>query len=344
MHRMNANLNRFLDQTDEAEKSYHEAARHYRRLADDYPDEASFREGAALVARDFASHLQRLGRYPEASAILDESIRLYEELQAAHPDVPTYRRVLANTLLARSDWDFQVGKLSESEAVARRSAELYAQLADTPGTRPEPVDPLFRAMAEHNLAIALREQGHTDEALAAHDAAVERIAGLTKVTNSRDAWSFYHRTRTERAWTLALVPSRAETAIADLESAIAGWDKLIKQLGENPTDLERKAVAGLYCGRIRARLGQRDAAVRDLSSAAKIMEGLVGKQPEIPLYRYDLGRACTSLGRLAGDPREADGWYRKAREMLEAATRRYPENVPYRQALTELDALTGAMP
>ena len=41
---------------------------------------------------------------------------------------------------------------------------LYARLADTPGTRPEPVDPLFRAMAEHNLAITLREMGRINEA------------------------------------------------------------------------------------------------------------------------------------------------------------------------------------
>jgi tetratricopeptide (TPR) repeat protein len=90
--------------------------------------------------------------------------------------------------------------------------------------------------------------------------------------------------------------------------------------------------------------GQRDAAAKDLSAAAKILEGLVGKQPEIPMYRYDLGRTCTALGQLAGDPQEAAGWYRKAREMLDAAVQRYPENALYRQAQKELDALTKAKP
>jgi serine/threonine protein kinase len=341
MHRMNANLSRFLGQTSEAEKSYGEALRHYRRLAADYPDEPGYRESSALVLRDYAGHLQRLGRYQEASGIMDDSIRLYEELLAAHPDESNYRRNLALMLISRSDWDMQVGKLPDSERAARRSAELYAQIAETPGTRPEPVDPLFRAMAEHNLAIALREQGRTEEALAAHDRAVERIAGLTKVSNSRDAWSFYHRTRTERAWTLARVPDRRTEAVADLEGAIQGWDKLIKQLGENPTDLERKGVAGLYCGRVKAMLGQREAAGKDLSAAAKVLEGLVAKQPEVPMYRYDLGRVGTALGQVAGDPQVAAGWYRKAREMLEAALQRYPENAEYRQALKELDALTS---
>ncbi len=289
-------------------------------------------------------HLQKLGHFQEASKIVDDSIRLYEELQRAQPDEPNYQRVLANILISRSDWDFQVGRLAESEMTARKSAALYAKLADTPGTRPEPVDPLFRAMAEHNLAITLREQGRIDEAIAAHDSAVERIAALTKVSNSRDAWSFYHRTRTERAWTLALVPGRSAAAIADLESALLGWDKLIKQLGENPVDLQRKGVAGLYCGRLKTLAGQREAAAKDLTAAATILEGLVGKQPEIPAYRYELGRTYTALGQVGGDPPEVAGWYRKARDMLDAAVQRYPENALYRQALKELDALTKAKP
>jgi tetratricopeptide (TPR) repeat protein len=342
MHRIRANLSRFLDQMAEAEKSYHQSIRLFSRLVADYPADARFREANALALRDFGMYLQKLGRYQEASKIMDDSIRLYEELQRAQPNEPNYQRILANVLLGRSDWDLQVGRLAESERRARRSSALYAQLADTPGTRPEPVDPLFRAMAEHNLAMALREQDRIEEALTAHDRAVETIAGLTKVSNSRDAWSFLHRARTERAWTLGRVPGRSAAAIADLESAILGWDKLIKQLGENPVDLHRKAVAGLYCGRLQTLAGQRDAAVMDLSAAAKILEGLVGKQPEIPMYRYDLGRTCTALGQCANDPQEAAGWYRKARDMLDTALKRYPENALYRQALKDLDTLTNA--
>jgi serine/threonine protein kinase len=344
MHRMNANLSRFLDQTAEAETSYQEAMRHSRRLADDYPDMNAYRELSALISQDYAGYLQKLGRFQQASAILDDSIHLYDGLLASQPGEPKYRRFLALALISRSDWESQVGRLAESERAARRSAELYAQLANTPGVRVEPVDPLFHAMAEHNLALALREQGRIDDALAAHDRAVERILGLTKISNSRDAWSFYHRARTERAWTWGKVPGRSEAAIAELESAILGWDKLIAQLGENPTDVERKAVAGLYCGRLKAQRGQRDAAEIDVTAAAASLEGLVRKQPEIPMYRYDLGRVYVALGQLARDPQEAAARYRKAHEMLDAAIKRYPENAPYRHALKELDALTAGKP
>jgi serine/threonine protein kinase len=344
MYRLNANLSRSLDQTAEAEKSYSQSIRLYRQLADDYPDEPRYRQDTALVMFDFAGQLEHLGRYQEASRILGDSIDLYEGLVAAWPKQPNYQRNLALMLLTRSDWDFQVGHLPNSERAARRSAELYAQLADTPGIRPEPVDPLFHAMAEHNLAMTLREEGRIDDALAAHNSAVERMLGFTKVTNSRDAWSFYHRTRTERAWTAGRVPGRAPAAIAELESAIAGWDKLIKQLGPNPIDLERKAVAGLYCGGLNAKLGRRDAAVKDLSAAATVLQGLIDKQPAVPAYRYDLGRTYTALGQLTGDSQEAAGWYGKARQMLEAALKEYPENATYGQALKELNALTTVKP
>jgi serine/threonine protein kinase/tetratricopeptide (TPR) repeat protein len=344
MYRMRANLCRFLDKMDEAEKSYHEAMRHFGRLVADNAENTRYREDNALTLRDYGSYLQRLGRNQEASRITDDTIRMYEELREAKPDDSNYQRNLATVLISRWDQEYQVGRLAAAEQAARKAVELYAKLAETPGMRPEPVDPLFHAMAEHNLAITLREMGRVGEALAAHDTAVERITGLTKVSNSRDAWSLYHRTRTERAWTLARVPGREAAAVADLESAIAGWDKLIKQQGETPVDLERKAVAGLYCGRIRTQLGQREAAARDLSAAAKVMEPLVGKQPEIPSYRYDLGRIYTALGQLAAEQQAAADWYRKAREMLEGALRRYPENVPYRKALDEVDALTKAKP
>ena len=49
-----------------------------------------------------------------------------------------------------------------------------------------------------------------------------------------------------------------------------------------------------------------------------------------------------ALGRAGSDPQEAAERYRKAREMLDAATQRYPENALYRQALKELDALSGS--
>jgi serine/threonine protein kinase len=344
MYRIRGNLSRFLDKTADAEESYKASIRLLNQLVAEHPTEPRYRELSALTMRDYGGLLQRLGRFQEAIKTADDAIRLYEDLRIARPNQLNYTRNLAGSLLSRSDWVYQVGRFAECERDARKSAELYANLAETPGTRPEPVDPLFRAMAEHTVAMALRELNKIDQALKAHNTAVERISGLTKVTNSRDAWSFYHRTRAERAWTLGKLPDRAAEAIADLESAIAGWDKLIKQLGENPTDLHRKSVASLYSARLKILGGQNDAAAKDLAVAALVLEGLVFKQPAIPMYRYDLGRALTTQGQIAASPEQAAISYRKAREMLNAASKQFPENAFYKQALRELDTAAVAKP
>jgi serine/threonine protein kinase/tetratricopeptide (TPR) repeat protein len=339
MHRFRANLSRHLDQTEEADKSYQISLNLFRGLNADFPEEVKYRELYALVKRDYAEQLERLGRYQEASRLLDESIELYEELLRGQPNESNFQRNLAFMMLTRSDFDFQVGRLADSERSARRSAELYAKVAKA-AVNQQSLDPLFHAAAELNLAVALREQDRLTEANGAHKNAMERMMSLTRVSSARGALSFSFEVKAQRAVTQArITPGSLVGPIADLRGAILGWDWLVAQMGPNPVDLNRKAVASLYSGRLKAQDGQRGEAVKDLLTAATILEELVGKQPEIPKYRYDLGRTYTTLGQLADDGRQADDWRRKAREMLEGALTRYPENSQYRQALTELQAL-----
>jgi tetratricopeptide (TPR) repeat protein len=240
--------------------------------------------------------------------------------------------------------DFQVGRLADSERSARRSAELYAKVAKVPGSQ-QPLDPLFHAMADLNLAVALREQDRLKEADSAHRSAVERMMGLIRVHSTRDTHSFYSEVRAQRAVTQARIPgdlvrpSDLVGPLADLRGAIQGWDRLINQMGPNPVDLNRKAVASLYSGRLKVQAGQRGEAVKDLQTAATILEELVNKQPDIPKYRFDLGRTYTTLSQIADDAQQANDWHRKARAMLDRALTRYPENAQYRKALAELKAL-----
>jgi serine/threonine protein kinase len=339
MHRFRANLSRVHDQTEEADKSYQMSLKLFRGLNADFPEELKYRELYALVNRDYAEQLEKLGRYKEASRLLDESTALYEELLRGRPNHPNYQRNLAHMVLVRSDWDFQVGRLADSERAARRSAELYAKVAKAPVSQ-QPLDPLFHAMAELKLAVALREQDRLTDANIAHRSAVERMMNLTKVTSARDALSFYYEVRAQRAVTQArITPDGLVGPIADLRGAILGWDWIMNQMGPNHLDLNRKAVASLYSGRLKVQHGKRAEAVKDLLTAAATLEELAKKQPEIPRYRYDLGRTYTTLGQIADDAQQANDWYRKARGMLDDALTRYPENAQYRQALTELQAL-----
>lgn len=344
MHRYRANLSRLLNETADAEKSYREASRHYGELAAAHPEDMVHRKDAALTARDLSALLKILGRLKEATEILDASIRVYEELRQASAEGSDYQRILAGMLIDRAEMDYQLGRYLESERAVSRSAELYANLAATPSATPEPLDPLFHCMAEIQRAVSLRELGKVDEALVAHDRVVERLAGLTKLSASRDLLHQYYTARAERARTMALIPDRKAAGLVDLDSAIQGWEQLGKQFPQIPIYPRGQATGNLYRGRLKLLLGQREAAAQDLNAAAEIFEGLVTKHPTIPSYRNGLGRACTTLGQLVADPKQSVEWYRKARDMLEGAVQRNPENVQYRQALAELDALTKSKP
>jgi serine/threonine-protein kinase len=339
-HRYRANLCRLLNETGEAEKSYREARRHYGELAAAHPGDPGYRISLALTSRDVALYLKTLGRLREPTEILDVSIRVYEELWQADPDKATYLRMLALMLLDRAELDYLLGGMTDAERHARRSADLYARLAEKAAAIPEPLDPIFRGMAEIRLAIALRELGRIDDALAVHDRVVERFAGLARISGTRDNLHEYYRSQAERAVTLARVPGRRAAGVADLDSAIAGCEKLSKQFPQVPAYLRSQGSGTLYRGRLKALQGQQAAAVQDLTAAAKIFEGLVGKYPDIPVYRSFLGQTYAALGQVDTDPKKSAEWYRKAREMLDGAVRRSPENAQDRKALADLDALT----
>src|SRR5205085_5210736 len=66
MHRFRANLHRFFDQTEEADKSYQMSLKLFRGLSAEFPEELKYRELYALVKRDYAGQLEKRGRYQEA--------------------------------------------------------------------------------------------------------------------------------------------------------------------------------------------------------------------------------------------------------------------------------------
>ena len=344
MHRYRANLSRSVNDTAAAAQSYREAIRNYSALAASYPEKSLYRENVSETSRDFGLFLNRIGRLKEATEILDQSVRVYEELLLASPNKSSYQRGLANILIDRSDLDYQLGRFPECERSARKSMELYTHLTQTPGSHPETLDPLFRAMAGNRLAMALREQGKIDAALAIHDEVVNQLATQVKVNPTRDFLHAYHRFRTERAWTLTNVPNRQREAVTDLDDAISGWVKLGKQFPDSPLYVQYQGIAGMYRGRLNSLLAQRDAATLDLTAAAKILNGLAEKYKDIIVYRYDLGRTYLVLGKLATDQAEASRNFGLARTALEEVAQKDRENVHYRKALEELNSLQPAKP
>jgi tetratricopeptide (TPR) repeat protein len=342
MNRLRANLSRFLNETSDAEKFYGQARRHYAELAAAHQGESLFREEAVQTSRDFGLFLQNLGRLKEASQILDDSIRVYEELWQSNPINSGYLRLLANMLLDGSELHYQLGRFAESERSARRSVDLYGKLAEMPNARRETLDPLFQGMAERSVAMALREQGRISEAISAFDSVVRRMAALVKLNADRNMVSQYHQTQAERGRTFSRVPDRYAEGVSELDSAIAGLEKLSAQFPHVPFYMEWQGVGLLYRGRLKLLLRQPDAAAQDLNSAAKILEGMVSRYPDMPDYRGYLGQTWTDLGQLAASQPDTAKLYQKAREMLKGAVQQNPEGFENRQALEELEKLAKA--
>jgi serine/threonine protein kinase len=342
MNRLRANLSRFLNETSDAEKFYREARRHYCELTAAHPGESLFREEAVQTSRDFGLFLQNLGRLKDATQILDDSIRVYEELRQSDPTNASYLRLLANMLLDGSELHYQLGRFAESERSAHKSVDLYGKLAEMPNAQRETLDALFQGMAERSVAMALREQGRISEAMGAFDTVVGRMAALVKLNADRNMLSQYHQTQAERGWTFSRVPDHYAEGVIELDSAIAGLEKLSKQFPQVPFYLEWQGVGLLYRGRLKIMLRQPDAAAQDLKSAAKILEGMVSTYPDIPEYRGYLGQTWTALGQLAASSLEAAKLYQKAREMLEGALQLNPESFENRRALEELDRMAKA--
>ncbi len=342
-HRYRANMCRLLRDTAEAEKSYGKARHFYGELAKNHPHETRFRGDLALTARDFALFLRSLDRLNEAAEILDGPIRYYDDLLRSQPERAEFQRLSAMLSFDRAELDYQLCRSDDSERQARRSAELYGRLAGNTSASPEPLDGMFRGMAEIAQAQALRELGRIDEALAVHDIAVKRLNELAKASNTRDNVNQFYHAKAERAWTSARAPERIDEGIADLNSVIDGWEKLAKLYPQTPAYVRSQGRAALYRGRLNLLRNRREAAKNDFVLAAQLMEVLVKKYPDTPTYRSFLGQAETALGQIETDPRSAVERYRKARELLEAAIKQSPENALFRQALSELDALTKSL-
>ena len=159
MHRSHANLNRSLARNAEAEVSYHEAIRLSNQLVADYPENKEYREENAFALRDYGDYLQWLGRYQEGTEMADDAARLFEKLTIADPDAPNYKRFLADLLMERADGEYQFGAAGRVGKGGSQVGEgCTPSWPKRPGTQSEPVDPLFHAMAYHNLAMTLRER------------------------------------------------------------------------------------------------------------------------------------------------------------------------------------------
>jgi hypothetical protein len=326
-YRHAANVRSKLNDTAAAEPLHREAVNILQRLATDRPTDRTAADRLAEALRDQAQLFGRLGRLGDAAAAGRRAAGLAEELVAADPGQPDYRRTLATGLIDLSGYEHARGRHDASAAAAGRAADLLRRLADGTATPRRDADRLYRAMALHRHAIALRDLGRRDDSLAASGDALAVLDRLP--AEDPNAQHFRGRVLVEQAKALLTSPGRWADADRDASEAIRLWDGLKKRSPLFARYREWQAAGYEVRGRVRTELKQWDEAAADLETARTMLEKLAAEAPDQPGYRGLLGRTYLSLARLEaarGAAGRVRDWLLKARDAFREALERSPES------------------
>jgi eukaryotic-like serine/threonine-protein kinase len=339
LHRFAANVARSLNDTRAAEASYRASIRAWEELADQHPREVEYRSLLAETLWDYAALQRRTGRLRDAAETLGRAVAVAEALPEFDASDSTVNRTVGVALLERAEVEYLRGQFADAQATAGRAAGLFDHLRDAPVGQANPIDPLLAVMAVNRMALAQREAGRPAEARKTHDDAVNRLNPLAGPQAARDIAFWSARVRLERARTAALTADGRAAAGDDFAAAARALEGLTTDYAHTPLYREWLAAAYLGRGELHAAQAQPGPGGADLNKARELLENLIRFYPDIPDYRGLLGRTCTALGRLAaaaGDAPGAADWFRKAKVVLDGASKRDPDNVFHRRAADEL--------
>jgi tRNA A-37 threonylcarbamoyl transferase component Bud32/tetratricopeptide (TPR) repeat protein len=341
LFRISAHLSRLLNDADQAEKTYREAVRLYERLADRFADDPAHRMRLADTLRDQAALLRQFGRLADAAAASDRAVDVTARLRAGDGANPGNRRAEALARIDRAEIRSALGRFADAEEDAAAAARLLEGLSE--GTQRR--DPLFRAMAAQQSAMARR--GRADPAagpvalapaLEAHDRAVGIARTAARKDDDADFRHVLCRTLIERARTVLRMPDRRKEAVADLDEAVRGLDDLLKQFPGTLMYQEALGAAYMLRGRHRAALGDRPLAADDLTTALRLAEGLAQSNPDRPGYRALLGEVWVGRAEAAATQGEVDAAVDRVLSSFRAARNREGENPVHTRAIADVEA------
>jgi serine/threonine protein kinase/tetratricopeptide (TPR) repeat protein len=336
VHRFAANVARLVNDYASAEKAYAASLGIWEELIQRSPEEPIYRDNFAQTLRDQAMFQKRLGKLREATATIDRAKALADALEHELRPLSSYQRTLGTILLDRSDVEYLTGRFDASEQSARQAVALLDRLKDAPAAEANPLDTLLAAMAVHYLALAQREQGKTDEALASHEAAVGRLRALVGPKAGRGVRFWNHETRRERARTWGGKEDRRAAAAEDLAEVVTGAEKLVEEYPHDP--LYRDALAATYLRRGELHLlnGQIEPAAADLEKSLALSRRVIDSYGGQSAYLGTRGQTYVALGRVSvaqGKAAEAAERFKNAIIVLKRGLEKDPDNVHHRRAL-----------
>jgi tetratricopeptide (TPR) repeat protein len=338
LHRYAANISRTLSDFPAATAAYTEAIRIQEDLAARFPQKAYGFE-LALTLSDRAMLEKRMGKLKDAAATLDRALKFAEKPRGAN-SASTSTRTLGMTEADRANIAYNRGLFEDAARFAARARELLDELAKAPFNERLATDPLFAAIATNTIAIARRELGQTEEALAAHDDVVARIKALAGPQANRDLLYWVCEGRRERAKTAAAIPAQRESAAADLAEIRPIAEKLVEDFPQVAFYREKLAAIYLQRGELLALLGQPEPAMAEFTKSLAVSRELIDRLGVLSASLLVRGQTFLAIGRLraaAGKNDDAVPHWKNAAKVFEIALKIDPDNFHHRRGQAEAE-------
>ncbi len=365
LHRYAGNVSRTLSEHALALDAYNKSIQITEDLTKRFPAEPEYSITLALTLGDLGALQRLMGKLNESAASLDRAVKIAEGLPAMNFDayfgklpgmhkaneaeLADNRRRFSNfafdktlgwTEVDRAKIAYYRGLFEDSARFATRAKERLDQLKLAPDEVRHAMDPLLAVIAVDHLAVAWRELGRTEEALAAHEDAIARMKSIVGPKASRDALFWGCEVRRARAQTAAAIPQRRAAEANELVEVGRLAEKLVDDYPQVAFYREKLAETYLIRGELLTLMGQLEPAAAELAKSLAVSRVLIDRFGVLSDSMLVRGRTFLAIGReraAAGKNDEAIANWKNAAKVFELSLRFDSENFHHRRGLAEAE-------
>jgi tetratricopeptide (TPR) repeat protein len=310
-----------LGEPQEAEKLLRRAVELSQRLAEDFPDQAEYRDDLAEYYHDLGFRLMYT-RAGEAEEAFRQGLALRKELVAGSPGVSKYRHSLARMHTELGNLHSIIGRAPEAEESYRQAREIWQELAAADPNSADYQSGL--GSTYNNLGYIFMDRGERSRAVLGAS-----TVGLMESPLAQGPLLAVP----------ALVPGRVEElprSRQHLHQAIDHQQRALKVRPFNTQDRWNLARQYDMLGAIEKRLGQYGEAEKAMRQSQTVRQRLADDFPATPFHRSELGSVLNNLAIIQlrqGKLAEARRSVEEAIAHQQAARKMDPEATLYRQFL-----------
>ncbi|MGE3819276.1 MAG: protein kinase [Isosphaeraceae bacterium] len=265
----------------------------FARLADRFPQMATYRVDLANSHFNRGNQLFHLARLDEAEAAYRSALEIKKRLRDEYPTISAYRQDHARSHQNLGFLLKELGRYEEAERTLREGLNLQRELGvERLG---EPDHRLDLANTWNNLAILLKAMGRTAEAEEAHLAAQRQYRQLAEESPR-------HRqllaTSLSNYANLLLQLGRGGEAEAAHRAALSARERLVSDFPSVPAYRQELSISHHNLGSHLTHLGRHAEGEAEYRVALSIRQKLVMEFPAVPILAAELGSTHVALAIL----------------------------------------------